>query len=63
MRLDELSPFIIPVTAMLIPIVAIICHTVMKVMRLQMLHETVKHLADRGQPIPAELLNSITHQK
>ena len=63
MQWAELSPFIIPVVGMLIPIVAIICHTVMKVMRMQMLHETVKHLADRGQPIPPELLNSIISQK
>lgn len=63
MQFSEISPVLIPIAAMLVPIVAIVGNVVLKVMRLQLLHETVKHLADRGQPIPPELLSSMIGKK
>ena len=59
----DLSPVLIPVIALLIPIVGIIAGVILKVMRLQMLHETVRHLSANGQPIPPELLAQITDKK
>jgi hypothetical protein len=61
--LTNLSPLLIPIIALFIPIVAIIARTVLKVTRLNLLHETVRHLAQNGQPIPAELLSQIADSK
>ncbi len=61
--LTNLSPMLIPIIALLIPIVSIISWTVLKVIRLQLLHETVRHLSQHGQPIPPELLNQIVDNK
>lgn len=55
----DLSPILIPVIALLIPIVGIIASTVLKVTRLHLLHETVRTLSANGQPIPPELLSQI----
>ena len=55
----NLSPLLIPIIALIIPIVAIISKTVLKVTRLNLLHETVRHLTQHGQPIPPELLSQI----
>lgn len=59
----DMSPILIPVIALLIPIAGIISWTVIKVTRLNLLHETVRQLAARGQPIPPELMAEITGNK
>ena len=61
--LSNLSPLLIPIIALLIPIVAMICRTILKVSRLNLLHETVRHLSQNGQPIPPELLAQLTDKQ
>ncbi|MFZ6814757.1 hypothetical protein ACO0K3_09845 [Undibacterium sp. Rencai35W] len=61
--LTDLSPILIPITALLIPIVSIIAWVILKITRLNMLHETVRLLSQNGQPIPPELLNKIIDDK
>jgi hypothetical protein len=61
--LNDLSPNLIPLTALLIPIVAIIGSVVLKIQRLQLLHETVRQISASGQPVPPELLNKIIDGK
>lgn len=55
----DLSPLLVPIIALLIPIVWIIAWAVLKATRLQLLHETIRHISASGQPIPPELLNQI----
>ncbi|MBA5635890.1 hypothetical protein H3H37_02350 [Duganella sp. LX20W] len=61
--LTDLSPILIPLVALLIPIVGIIASTVLKVTRLHLLHETVRSLSASGQAIPPELLSEIVGKK
>lgn len=61
--LTDLSPILIPITALLIPIVSIIAWAILKITRLQLLHETVRHLSEHGQPIPPELISKIIDSK
>lgn len=61
--LNDMSPILIPVIALLIPIAGIISWTVIKVTRLNLLHETIRQLAASGQPIPPELMAEITGNK
>jgi len=61
--LTDMSPILIPVIALLIPIAGIISWTVIKVTRLNLLHETVRQLGANGQPIPPELMAEITSNK
>ncbi|MFZ6843080.1 hypothetical protein [Undibacterium sp. RuTC16W] len=61
--LTDLSPILIPITALLIPIVSIIAWVILKITRLNMLHETVRLLSQNGQPIPPELMNKIINDK
>jgi hypothetical protein len=61
--LNELSPNLIPIIALLIPIVGIIGGVTLKITRLNLLHETIRQLAAKGQPIPPELLNTIIDKK
>ena len=61
--LTDLSPMLIPIIALLIPIVSIISWTVLKITRLQLLHETIRHLSASGQPLPPELLREIVSDK
>jgi hypothetical protein len=61
--LTDLSPILIPVIALLIPIAAIISMTVLKVTRLNLLHETVRALGAAGQPIPPQLIEKIADSK
>ncbi|HEX7643045.1 MAG TPA: hypothetical protein VF472_12635 [Burkholderiaceae bacterium] len=61
--LAELSPELIPIVALFIPIVAIIATAAVKISRANLLHETVRHLAASGQPIPPELLAKIVDPK
>lgn len=49
-------PVLIPILALMIPIVAIVAHYLTKSRREQALHETVRELVKAGQPIPPELL-------
>jgi len=61
--LTDLSPILVPLTTLLIPIVWIICSVVLKITRLHLLHETIRHLSASGQPIPPELLDQIIGKK
>ncbi|MFZ6727289.1 hypothetical protein ACO0K2_17495 [Undibacterium sp. MH2W] len=61
--LTDVSPVLIPIFALLIPIVGIIASAVLKIVRLQLLHETVRQMSANGQPIPTELLNKIIDPK
>ncbi len=54
--LNDLSPLLIPIIGVCIPIVAIVGGLLYKWNREQMLHETIRQLAAKGQPIPPELL-------
>jgi|APCry1669189844_1035258.scaffolds.fasta_scaffold135250_1 hypothetical protein len=61
--LSDISPLLIPIIALLIPIVGIIAWAVVKTTRMNLLHETARHLSSNGQPIPPELLAQITGEK
>lgn len=61
--LTDVSPILIPIIALLIPIAGIIGWTVVKVTRANLLHETVRQLSANGQPIPPELLAQIVDGK
>ncbi|MYN43788.1 hypothetical protein GTP23_01735 [Pseudoduganella sp. FT93W] len=61
--LTDMSPVLIPVIALLIPIASIIAWAVIKVTRLNLLHETIRHISSTGQPIPPELLAEIVSSK
>jgi len=54
---------LVPLAALLIPIVWIISWVVLKITRLHLLHETIRHLSVSGQPIPPELLHQIIDRK
>ena len=56
-ELSHLAPFLIPIVALLIPIVAIISFYISKSRREQLMHETLRQLSERGQTIPPELLS------
>jgi hypothetical protein len=61
--LTSVSPILIPIVALLIPIVGIIAGAVLKVQKLQLLHETIRVLSANGQPIPQQLLDQIIDKK
>lgn len=61
--LNDISPVLIPIIALLIPIAGIVAWATVKVTRLNLLHETVRHLSANGQPIPPELLEKIVGRK
>lgn len=61
--LSDISPLLVPIIALLIPIVAIIANVVLKITRLNLLHETVRQISASGRPIPPELLNKIIDGK
>ena len=52
----EISPLMIPILALLIPIVAILAHYLGRAHSERQRHETIRELARAGQPIPPELL-------
>lgn len=54
---QTLGPLMIPILALLIPIVAIVSHYVSKTSTERQRHETIRELARAGQPIPPELLD------
>lgn len=60
---SEISTVLIPIMALLIPVVAIISAAVMRITRLNLLHETVRILSANGQPIPPELLSKLTEKR
>lgn len=53
----QIIALFIPILGICIPIIAIIGGIFMKVRREQLLHETVRQLAERGQPVPPELFS------
>lgn len=58
MSVDDFTPifpYVIPILALLIPIVAIIAGATRRMRREQLMHETIRQLAERGVPIPPEL--------
>ncbi|QJD92566.1 hypothetical protein HH213_22210 [Duganella dendranthematis] len=61
--LTSVSPILIPIVALMIPIVGIIAGAVLKVQKLQLLHETIRVLSANGQPIPQQLLDQIIDKK
>lgn len=61
--LSDISPLLIPIIALLIPVVGIIAWATVKITRLNLLHETARHLSANGQPIPPELLEQIIGKK
>ena len=52
------TPIMIPILALLIPIVAIVAHYMTKAHRERQRHETMRELARAGLPIPPELLQA-----
>lgn len=61
--LSDVSPLLIPIIALLVPIAGVIAWATVKITRMNLLHETVRHLSSNGQPIPPELLAEITGRK
>lgn len=59
----DVSPLLIPIVALLTPIVYIIAWATVKITRLNLLHETARHLSSNGQPIPPELLAEMVKSK
>lgn len=55
--LKHLTPYLIPLLALMIPIIAIAGSLITRSRREQMMHETLRQFAERGQPIPPELLS------
>ncbi len=56
--LKHLAPFAIPLLALCIPIIAILMRAKERMRRNQNLHETIRHLSEKGTPIPEELLKA-----
>ena len=54
---QSLGPLIIPILALIIPIVAILSHYISKTSIERERHETIRALAKAGQPVPPELLD------
>ncbi|MBC3862607.1 hypothetical protein H8K32_10885 [Undibacterium jejuense] len=61
--LSDLSPVLIPIIALMIPIVSVIAIVVLKIVRMQLLHETIRQISASGQTVPSELLNEIVNTK
>lgn len=53
-------PLMIPILALMIPIVAIVSHYLGRAHSERQRHETIRELARAGQPIPPELLADAT---
>ncbi len=54
-----ITPLLIPILALFIPIVAIVAHHLGKANSERQRHETIRELARAGQPIPPELLSAV----
>lgn len=61
--LTDLSPILVPIIALLVPIVGLVAWAAVKIARLNLLNETVRQLGKNGQPIPPELLEKIAGDK
>ncbi len=57
--LKHLAPFLIPVIALMIPLLAIGINGWVQVRRSRELHESIRHLASAGQPVPAEFIKAV----
>jgi hypothetical protein len=57
--LKHIAPFLIPMVALAIPIVAIIWSYRSRMHQSTLLHETIRHLSDHGHPIPQSLLDQL----
>jgi hypothetical protein len=55
-ELKNIIPLLIPIVGMLIPIIAIVMGIASKMQREKLRHETLRAFAERGQPVPPELL-------
>jgi hypothetical protein len=53
------GPLMVPILALLIPIVAIVAHYLTKASGDRQRHETIRELARAGLPIPPELLTDV----
>jgi len=61
--LTDISPVVIPVLALLVPIVGVIAWAAVRITQMNLLHETVRQISANGQPIPPELMARITGDK
>ena len=57
--LKHIAPFLIPILGLSIPIVAIIWSYRSRMHQSTLLHETIRHLSDQGNPIPQSLLDQL----
>jgi len=57
--LKHLAPFAIPLLALCIPIIHILMGGVVRIRRHQQLHETIRHMVEKGLPVPEELINAV----
>jgi len=61
--LTDISPQVVPIVALIVPIVGVIAWAAVKITQMMLLHETVRQLGSSGQPVPPELLAKITGEK
>lgn len=57
MSVSDLALLLIPLLALMIPIVVVVAHYMSKAHSERQRHETIRELARAGQPIPPELLD------
>ena len=57
--LKHIAPFAIPLLALCIPIIHILMGGVVRIRRHQQLHETIRHMTEKGLPIPEELIKAV----
>ncbi|AIY43359.1 hypothetical protein LT85_4201 [Collimonas arenae] len=55
--LQHVAPFLIPIVALFIPIVAIVMGVLARMRRAELMHETVRQLVAQGRDIPPQLLD------
>ena len=55
--LSHLAPFIIPIVAMFVPIVAIVMGVSARMRRTELMHETLRQMVAQGREIPPQLLD------
>jgi hypothetical protein len=56
--LNLLAPFIIPIVALMIPLLAVYLSIQARIRRTQALHETIRQLGASGHPIPQALIDA-----
>ena len=56
--LRHLAPFIIPIVALMIPLLAIYLTIQARIRRTEALHETIRQLGTSGHPIPQALIDA-----